>query len=168
MSTKVRSIKRSARSARKPRLTVQLSSYLVAAVEERAAAEAIPVAVFIRRAVTRLVNEAQRTGKLPRREITDFEEAQRHGRRGPMRQWPKSVSYVADTHIADGLKALAEEHEVDVSVLAREALVQDLDRPGTVRRVQPGDENGFTTSGAPPRGRASQQIMNEAWRSTNA
>ena len=160
MSTKTK-------SKRKPRMTVQLSGLLIVAVEERAIEEAIPVAVFIRRAVTRLVNEARSTGHLPRRDITEFEEAQRHGSRGPMRQWPNGVSYVADTHIAATLKALAEENEVDVSTLAREAIVDDLSKAPTVRRVHPRDEFGFTTGGAPPTGRASQQVMNEAWRSTN-
>jgi hypothetical protein len=149
-------------------MTVQLSSPLVAAVEDRASEEAIPVAIFIRRAVTGLVAEAQRTGNLPRRDIREFEEARRHGRRGPMRQWPNSVSYVVDPHIAARLKELAEENGVDASVVAREALVRDLDRPGAVRRVQPRDEIGFTGGGARSRGRASQHVMNEAWRSTNA
>jgi predicted transcriptional regulator len=149
------------------RLTVQLSSELLEAVELRAEEEAIPPAVFVRRAVTRLVNEHERTGVLSRREVAGFGEARRRGRRGPMRQWPKAVSYVADPHIAEGLKALAEDNRVDVSTLAREAIVCDLDRPSTLRRAAPRDEFGFTTSGAPQKGRAAQHIMDETWRSTN-
>lgn len=158
---------RKKRQGRKPRLTVQLSNSLVEAVELRAEEEAMPVAVFIRRAVTRLVTEAEHTKHLRLRGTSDFAEDRRQGRRGPLRQWPKGVSYVADTHIADGLKQLAKDHHVDVSTLAREAIVQDLERPSTIRRVAPRDEFGFTTSGAPQRGRGAQHVMDEAWRSSN-
>jgi hypothetical protein len=149
------------------RLTVQLSSELLEAVEVRAEEEALPVAVFIRRAVTTLVREFSRTRELPRHDISGFAEARRQGRRGPMRQWPKGVSYVVDPHIAEALKTIAEEQGREVSALVREAVVGDLERPGTLRRVPPRDEFGFTTSGVPQRGREAQHIMNEAWRSTN-
>jgi hypothetical protein len=83
-----------------------------------------------------------------------------------LRQWPKGVSYVVDQHIAERLRKLSEEEDVDVSEIAREAIVRDLDTPRTVRRIHPRDELGFTASGAPQRGRGSQHIIDEAWRST--
>jgi predicted DNA binding CopG/RHH family protein len=152
---------------RRDRLTVQLSSSLLDAVEGRAEEEALPVAAFVRRAVTQLVKEEVHGGPIVFRDLSEFEEARRTGERGPMRQWPNGVSYVVDIHIAEDLRRLAEANDVDASALAREALVRDLGRPSTVRRVQPRDEVGFTTSGAPRRGRASQHVMNAAWRSTN-
>lgn len=151
----------------RPRFTVQISSELLDAVQVRADEEAIPVAVFVRRAVTRLVNEAVETGVLLRHEVARFGEARRQGKRGPMRQWPKAVSYVVDAHIAERLRDLADEHGVDVSALAREAIARDLDTPSAVGRALPRDELGFSTSGAPQRGRATQQIIDAAWRSTH-
>ncbi len=151
----------------RPRLTVQLSSELLDAIQTRADEEAIPVAVFVRRAVTRLVSEVDQTGIVSRREVSGFGESRRKGRRGPMRQWPKGVSYVVDAHIADRIKQISDDEGTNVSALAREAIVRDLDRQNTVRRVLLQDEIGFTTSGAPQRGRAAQKTMDEAWRSTN-
>jgi hypothetical protein len=163
--TNVESESRAGRAVRS-RFTVQLSTVLIEMVEARSEEEAIPVAVFVRRAVTRLVKDFERTKHLPRRDVEAFAEAQRSGRRGPMRQWPKGVTYVVDPTIAESLKGIAQEERVEVSVLVREAIVADLERPGAVRRVPPRDEVGFTTSGAPHRGRAAQHVMNEVWRST--
>jgi predicted transcriptional regulator len=156
-------------AAEKTRLTVQLSSALMEAVEQRAELEAIPNAVLIRRAVTTFV----RRPPAIQIEVSHFADAERTGRRGPLRQWPKGVSYVLDISVADGLERLAETRSeatgqtVSVTDLAREAIVRDLESPSVPSRTLAKDEIGFTTSGAFERGREKQSAMDDIWRSTN-
>lgn len=151
------------------RLTVQLSTALMEAVEQRAHLEAMPNAVFIRRAVMNYVH------KPPARvvEVKQYAEGKRTGERGPLRQWPKGASYVIDAEVAEDLEQMAaarsktEGVAVSVADLAREAIVRDLGSPSFPNRALARDEFGFTTSGADERGRAPQRVMDDAWKSTS-
>ena len=151
------------------RLTVQLSDALIDAIEARADLEAMPNAVFIRRAVKNYVRRPPTEAI----EVKQFAEDERRGERGPLRQWPKGVSYVIDEDIARDLTRMAADRSkagnetVTVADLTREAIVRDLGGPSFPTRPLARDEFGFTTSGADERGRAAQRVMDDAWKATS-
>jgi len=152
------------------RQTVQLSEKLVSAVEDRANLEVLPSAAFIRRAIKKFLSQGD-TGASPV-DVSRFAEERRSGSRGPLRQWPRGVSYVVDAEEADALSSLAAARteasraKTSVADLVREAIVLELDTPVFPQRALPRDEFGFTTSGAGDGGR-SQRTMDDAWSATN-
>jgi hypothetical protein len=151
------------------RKTVQLSDKLMDAIEERAALEVLPSATFIRRAIKQFLDLDPADTPV---NVGRFAERKRTGSRGPLRQWPRGVSYVVQADMAEALSALAatrteaSEKKTTVADLVREAIVLELDSPRFPHRALPRDELGLTTSGVGQSSR-SQQAMDEAWSATN-
>lgn len=151
------------------RMTVQVSESLVEAIEARSGLEAMPNAGFIRRAVTQYVENPPKEPV----DVSKYTQPERAGERGPLRQWPKRLSYVVDADVAERLSRMASirsetvEEEISPTDLVREAIVRNLDGPSFPSRALARDEAGFTTSGAEERDRAAQKVMDDAWRSTN-
>jgi hypothetical protein len=150
---------------------VQLSEALLDAVEAKAESEALPSAALLRRAITKYSPELDPTA--PAIDVERFGEGIRSGSRGPLRQWPRGVSYVLDTDVAEQLNALAvkrskaTEEKTSVADLAREAIILDLAGAAVPTRPLAKDEYGFTSSDGGHDSRDMQQMMDEVWSATN-
>lgn len=130
------------------RLTVQLSNVLADALDQRAAAEALPFATVIRRAITWYLSYATAEA-VQAVDPEAFERKAARGRRGPAVQWPVAVSYVLDAALASELKQHAKREGESVAAVARRAAAAFLTcvpaYPVQVTRL----EHGFITYDQP-------------------
>lgn len=107
--------------AKTKRKTVNVSSLLMAALEERAAEEGLPVSRVIAQAIRRYLDAAL-ADDLPTVDLAGVEDSGRRGSRGPAVQWPVQVSYVLDEALSEGVVALAERRDTGPNDIVREAI----------------------------------------------
>jgi hypothetical protein len=149
-----RPTKRRIRSVRK---TAQISNLMMEIVEKRAAAEALPVATYVRRAVAEFVALATK-GPLPEVNLDGLEDRHR-GNRGPVAQWARSVSYVLDPQLSEEVSLLAERRGESISDVVRRAIGLALVREVKPVRPMARLPEGWVTESAVVTGESSEQTV---------
>jgi hypothetical protein len=130
-------------SGQSVRKTAQISNAMMEAVELRATEEALPVATFVRRAVSSYVSLAER-GALPEVNLEGLQDGGR-GTRGPSAQWTRSISYVLSPELSESVSRLAESAQEGITDTVRRAVGLALvreSRPVKPMRVL---SHGFVT-----------------------
>ena len=106
--------------------------------------ESLPVAAVVRRSIGEFVRRAKEES-LPEIRLDGLEDRQRRGSRGPVTQWPLTVSYVLDADLADDFESVAAARGETVSDAARAAIGLALATKGLPDRPMTPLSNGFVT-----------------------
>lgn len=131
------------------RRTVALSVMMMSALDDLAAAEQLPVATVVRRAIADYVQRGQAAGP-PDVDLSPFKESgRRRGKRGPSVKWPRSVSYVLPMELSDALVEIANGNDWTENEVARRAVAFALGREVLTERPMSRLDHGFVTKAKP-------------------